>query len=143
MNYTITLGDWLAQRPDARAVRHEVFIVEQNIPVSLEWDEMDDVSLHAVAFDDQHRAIGTGRLLPDGHIGRMAVSETWRGKGVGAAILLALIDAAAGRGDSVVMLSAQIHAAAFYEHYGFVREGAEYMEAGIPHVHMQRSTSLT
>jgi predicted GNAT family N-acyltransferase len=143
MTFNITLGDWLTQRQDARAVRHEVFIVGQNIPLALEWDEMDDVSLHAVAYDDQGHAVGTGRLLPDGHIGRMAVREASRGAGIGAAILQTLIEAAAQRGDAEVVLSAQIHAESFYARHGFVREGDEFMEAGIPHIQMRRPISAT
>lgn len=118
-------------------MRYEVFVLEQNVPVELEWDDMDAVSLHAVARDEQGMALGTGRLLPDGHIGRMAVKKAARGAGVGGRILEALMQQARDRGDKTVILSAQTHAAPFYSGFGFVQEGEEFMEAGIPHIQMQ------
>ena len=83
--------------------------------------------------------MGTGRLLPDGHIGRMAVSAGWRGHGVGTAVLAALIDEALRRGQPLLALSAQTHALGFYARFGFVPEGEEYEEAGLPHRTMGRS----
>ncbi|MDB5839202.1 MAG: acetyltransferase family protein [Herminiimonas sp.] len=137
MNRHITIGNWTQQRTAARAVRDEVFIVEQAIPVELEWDDMDALCVHAVAYDAQGQAIGTGRLLPDGHIGRMAVSRLARGAGIGAMILQALMEQARARGDQAVLLNAQTHAEDFYARHGFVREGEEFMEAGIPHIQMR------
>lgn len=141
MNIHLTLGDWDTQRADARVLRHEVFVVEQNVPLELEWDEMDPLSLHALAWGEGSNALGTGRLLPDGHIGRMAVKAEVRGQGIGGAILQALMEAAGKRGDRVLMLNAQTHAEAFYTRFGFVREGEEFMEAGIPHICMRRDLS--
>jgi predicted GNAT family N-acyltransferase len=138
MNFRLTLADWATQREDAQAVRYEVFVIEQKVPVELEWDDMDRVCLHALAHDEQGNALGTGRLLPDGHIGRMAVRKTARGAGIGGAMLEALIAHAQQRGDRAVLLNAQTHAEAFYRRYGFVREGEEFMEAGIPHISMRR-----
>lgn len=137
MTYRLTLGDWDTQCEAARAIRYDVFVIEQKVPVELEWDDMDAVSLHALVYDDAGRAIATGRLLPDGHIGRMAVREEARGKGIGGTVLQALMAEAKKRGDPAVVLSAQTHAEAFYGRYGFVREGDEFMEAGIPHVGMR------
>jgi len=101
-------------------------------------DAMDEQCLHAIAFQE-NKPVGTGRLLPDGHIGRMAVLKTHRKKGVGAAMLKRLIEAARSRGDREVALSAQVHAVPFYRAHGFVAEGAEYEEAGIPHQTMRLS----
>lgn len=137
MNHRLTLGDWDTQRAFAQEIRYEVFVLEQNVPVELEWDEMDAVCLHAIVFDAQDRPIATGRLLPDGHIGRMAVRAQARGAGVGAALLIALMKEARARGDSAVLLNAQVHAEAFYARFGFQREGAEFIEADIPHIRMR------
>ncbi|MER1967018.1 GNAT family N-acetyltransferase [Castellaniella sp. GW247-6E4] len=99
---------------------------------------MDAQCVHAIAYAADGRPMGTGRLLPDGHIGRMAVRKPWRGQGVGAALLAALVDEARRRGDEEVILAAQLRARPFYARHGFVEEGPTFMEAGIPHVLMRR-----
>jgi predicted GNAT family N-acyltransferase len=137
MKFHLTIGDWASQKENARAIRYEVFVIEQKVPVELEWDDMDTACVHAIAYDAQGRAIGTGRLLPDGHIGRMAVKSEVRGSGIGGAILDALMQQAKNRGDKTVLLNAQTHAASFYQRYSFVQEGEEFMEAGIPHIQMR------
>lgn len=137
MSIRIVLGDWDAARDAARPIRYEVFVLEQGVPLEIEWDDMDPLCVHAVAYDDG-RAVGTGRLLPDGHIGRMAVLGKVRGRGIGGALLDALMAQAKARGDQTVVLNAQTHAAAFYLRHGFVHEGDEFIEAGIPHIRMRR-----
>ena len=102
----------------------------------LEMDDIDAACVHALAYAEG-RAIATGRLLPDGHIGRMAVLKEWRGRGAGRAILRRLIDAARERGDRQVVLSSQVHALGFYRAVGFMPEGPVYEEAGIPHQAMR------
>ena len=82
--------------------------------------------------------IGCGRLLPDGHIGRVAVLSDWRGQGVGAALLVRLIDLAKARGDKRVLLNSQVQAMPFYARYGFAPTGEQFLEAGIPHQTMVR-----
>ena len=134
----IELLPWERARAHAAPIRFAVFVEEQGVPLAMELDEMDDKSVHAVAYYRED-PIGTGRLLPDGHIGRMAVLQPWRGRGIGGRILAKLMDAARARGDREVVLAAQVDAMAFYRAHGFVEEGAEYMEAGIPHVDMRRA----
>ena len=135
--HTIRLGDWATLGQDATAIRFEVFVDEQKVPAEIELDDMDAVCLHAVAYDDAGNAIGTGRLLPDGHIGRMAVRQPGRGTGVGGAILTLLMDKARARGDAAVVLNAQTVAAPFYARHGFVQLGEQFEEAGIAHVEMR------
>jgi len=135
----VELGDWTAMRAGAEPVRYAVFVEEQKVPPEIELDDFDPVSLHALAFDRAGRLLGTGRLLPDGHVGRMAVLRQARGTGVGSALLAALLQAARARGDREVALSAQTHAIPFYERFGFVAEGEEYDDAGIPHRRMRRA----
>ena len=137
MNTAVELGAWDVLRGDAQEIRYQVFVIEQKVPVELEWDEMDAHCLHAVARDAAGRAVGTGRLLPDGHIGRMAVKQSQRQAGAGSAILSALMRYARDRGDREVALNAQIQAQAFYERHGFAAEGEEFLDAGIPHVSMR------
>jgi predicted GNAT family N-acyltransferase len=131
--------DWAAGETRLRAVRLAVFVVEQNIPEELEWDAMDAVSIHALAEDAGGTPIGCGRLLPDGHIGRIAVLSDWRGRGVGAALLERLIAVARARGDTRVVLNAQEQAMPFYARFGFVPEGDAFMEADITHRAMART----
>ncbi len=138
MNLRIVTGDWDSLREDAQKVRIEVFVIEQNVPVELEWDEGDEVSTHAVAYDEQGQPVATGRLLPDGHIGRMAVSQSLRGQGIGKQVLIALLDQARQDGHQTLVLHAQTHAVPFYERQGFVVEGEEFMEADMPHRLMRR-----
>lgn len=135
---TVRLGSWNELSAQASPIRFTVFVGEQKVPVELELDEFDPLSCHALALAGDE-AIGTGRLLPDGHIGRMAVLVGWRGRGVGALLLQALIDEAQQRGMARVVLNAQTHALGFYARFGFVPEGEEYEEAGLPHRTMSLS----
>jgi len=134
----IELLSWEEARAHAAPIRFAVFVEEQGVPSEIELDEMDEPSDHAVAYEDG-KPVATGRLLPDGHIGRMAVLKDWRGRGIGGQILARLVDRARCRGELEVVLSAQVQALAFYRAHGFVEEGAEYMDAGIPHRTMRRS----
>lgn len=136
--FRIELMDWDQAQPIAGPIRFAIFVGEQNVPPGIELDELDASCLHAIAHDPEGRAIGTGRLLPDGHIGRMAVVRDWRRQGVGAEILEALVAEAARRGHAEVVLSAQLQAAEFYRSHGFVAEGKVYQEAGILHQAMRR-----
>jgi predicted GNAT family N-acyltransferase len=134
----IELMPWESARAQASAIRLAVFVEEQGVAREIEMDEMDAQCIHALAFEDG-AALGTGRLLPDGHIGRMAILKPWRGRGIGSAILHSLIDAARRRGDRRVMLSAQVQALEFYRAHGFQPEGEVYEEAGIAHQAMIRA----
>ena len=135
-DFRVRLGGWTDASSEAKAVRETVFVREQNVPADLELDELDASSLHALAFDSAGKVLGTGRLLPDGHIGRMAVLPAARGQGTGRAILDALSEAARERGHEVIRLNAQIQAVSFYQKYGFTSEGEAFLDAGIPHVAM-------
>jgi predicted GNAT family N-acyltransferase len=132
------VGNWEASRADAIAIRHEVFVLEQGVPVEIELDSEDVFSLHAVAYGASGLAVGTGRLLRNAHIGRMAVLAAYRGQGVGAALLTALVSKSRELGHKEVVLSAQVHARKFYAAHGFVAEGDIYLDAGIEHITMRR-----
>ena len=137
MTYRIRVASWMADGATLKSIRFDVFCVEQGVPEALEWDGIDAECVHAIAEDDAGAAIGCGRLLPDGHIGRMAVRPDWRGRGVGSALLEALVDIATKRGDAKAMLNAQTHAMPFYARYGFAAVGEPFDEAGIPHQAME------
>ena len=135
------------------ALRHEVFVIGQDVPEELERDDMDARADHAVALVDG-TLLGTGRLVDGridddsrfvpgtegtvGTIGRMAVAQSARGTGIGRALLDLLVARAAERGLPAVELHAQVHARGFYERAGFVPFGEVYLEAGIEHLGMRR-----
>lgn len=134
----------LATTADLDAVyglRHEVFVLGQDVPAELERDELDAVSDHAVALIDDV-VLGTGRLLPDGTIGRMAVASAARGLGLGAAVLARLEERARERGLPRVELHAQLQATGFYDRAGYVAFGEIYLEAGIEHRSMRKELSM-
>ena len=134
----IKLLSWEEARIHASPIRFTVFCEEQGVPREIELDEQDSASIHAVVFEGE-RPVATGRLLPDGHIGRMAVLKGWRNRGIGGLMLQKLIERAKARGDREVALSAQVHAVPFYRAHGFITDGGEYLEAGIRHQAMRRS----
>lgn len=121
-----------------RAVREPVFVQEQQVPLELEWDDLDPLCVHVIARDDAGMPIGTGRLTPERKIGRMAVLRDWRGRGVGDALMRALVAEAERRHWPELSLNAQVSAFSFYARHGFVPVGARFMEAGIEHQGMRR-----
>lgn len=137
-DFSILITDWRSDRLRLSQIRRTVFIEEQGVPEELEWDAEDACATHLLAVDGE-LAIGCARLLPDGHIGRMAVLHPWRGIGVGRALLKTAVEVAQAEGHNIVRLSAQTHAAGFYARHGFVAESDEYLEAGIPHLAMKIS----
>ena len=118
-------------------VREQVFVIEQKVPRELEWDDEDARCVHVLALSSDGTPIGTGRLLNDGHIGRMAVLRSWRRHGVATAILLMLMELARKAGHKQARLHAQSYVVPFYEHHGFEVEGEEFDEVGIPHRYMR------
>lgn len=132
---TIINGDWSTLKDTASEIRRVVFIEEQCVPQKEEWDGRDEECSHFIAYlEDQ--PVGTARLLPDGHIGRVAVLDSARGAGIGYQLMEAAIQAAREAGHTHVALSAQLHALAFYQRLGFVAHGGTFMDAGIPHREM-------
>jgi len=133
----IELMPWKKARAHAAPIRFAVFVEEQGVPIDIELDGQDVLSVHALVFDED-KPVATGRLLPDGHIGRMAVLKDWRRRGIGALMLQSLMQRAKERGYTEVALSAQVQAVPFYRAHGFEAEGEEYLEAGIKHLTMKR-----
>jgi len=139
--FRVRVADWKRDGASLRRIRHDVFVLEQGVPETLEWDDCDPACRHVVANEVKGAAIGCGRLLPDGSIGRLAVERAWRGRGVGSAILSRLVDVARNAGFESVALNARTDAEAFYARHGFAAAGAEFIEAGIRHRRMGRVLS--
>jgi len=134
--FTISAATWRNHQRELRFVREQVFMLEQKVPKELEWDGLDTHAVHLLARDQAGNPIGTVRMLGDGHVGRMAVLAPWRGRGVGTALLKTIIATARSVGMAKIDLDAQVQALGFYECHGFIAEGPEFMDAGIPHRHM-------
>jgi D-hexose-6-phosphate mutarotase/predicted GNAT family N-acyltransferase len=134
----VTVVNWQEAEAALSSIRREVFIEEQQVPEELEWDGEDAHALHVLVVNDGE-PIGCGRMLADGHIGRMAVLENYRGKGVGRLILKTLLMEAEKLRRGRVFLNAQTRAAGFYAKYGFNPVGGEFPDANIPHVRMEKT----
>jgi predicted GNAT family N-acyltransferase len=135
-SFLIRHAAWERDRDSLRRIREQVFVQEQRVPLELEWDSRDEGALHLLAETVDRQPIGTARMLPDGHIGRMAVVPEWRCRGVASALLRELVRIAGEQGCSRPYLNAQTHALDFYRRRGFVTEGPEFVDAGIPHRRM-------
>jgi predicted GNAT family N-acyltransferase len=137
--FSVRAATWSVDQQALQSVRIPVFVVEQRVDPTEEFDEIDPTCDHVLAVDSNGLPIGTGRLDSHGKIGRMAVAAAWRQKGVGWAILNKAIELARARGLKRVYLHAQLSALGFYERAGFVGFGEHFVEAGIEHQAMARS----
>jgi predicted GNAT family N-acyltransferase len=132
----IRVAEWPGDADALASIRRRVFVEEQGVPAELEWDGRDADCAHVLALVNRD-PVGTGRLLPAGKIGRLAVLASSRRHGVGSRMLRRLTDIARDRGLPEVYLHAQVSALPFYAAHGFVAEGAEFEEAGIAHRRMR------
>ncbi|MQF98940.1 MAG: GNAT family N-acetyltransferase [SAR202 cluster bacterium] len=127
-----------------RSIRTEVFVNEQGVPPEVEFDNYDETAIHAVAYE-YDKIVGTGRLIidtaTDARIGRMAVNESSRRKGVGSQILAFLENTAKSNGIRHITLHAQHYVRDFYEENGYREQGETFVEAGILHVEMSKVIS--
>jgi predicted GNAT family N-acyltransferase len=143
--FRVDAVDYATAHRALHAVRDTVFVQELQVPVELEHDARDPGCVHVLARTLSGEAIGAARLAPPppglpAKIGRMAVLAGWRGRGVGSAMLGALLGEARQRGWHEVVLHAQAPVIDFYARHGFEPEGPRFMEAGIEHqaMHLTR-----
>ncbi|MDH1859292.1 GNAT family N-acetyltransferase [Acinetobacter junii] len=134
--FRVQSGHWDKLEQDAKFIRKQVFIIEQNIPEEEEWDDQDMISDHFVVYD-QNQPIATARLLQNNSVGRVAVLKAYRVQGIGRMIMLEIILQAHQQDRKFLQLSSQVHAISFYEKLGFSIQGDAYDECGIPHIKMQ------
>lgn len=116
-------------------IRSKVFMIEQNVDISLELDEDDKTCTHYCLYDDG-TAIGTCRILNHGdtaHLGRVAILKEYRQKGCGAFMISEVEKSCRKLGYKRVELGAQLHALPFYEKQGYHAYGDIFMDADIEH----------
>ena len=137
MNIKSIICSYQDNEKDICKIRFEVFVDEQNVPEELEIDGLDEEAKHVLAYID-NEAIGTGRILSDGHIGRVAVLKKHRGLGIGKFLMQELITCSDEKKKKKLWLASQWHAHGFYLDLGFDCEGEIYEEAGIDHIKMSK-----
>ncbi|MBP7821751.1 MAG: GNAT family N-acetyltransferase [Saprospiraceae bacterium] len=133
---------------DIMSLRQSVFIVEQNC-VYLDADFKDKASWHLMMLDDKHQIVGYARLLPEGisyqdytSIGRVITSYETRNLGLGKILMAKAVEETIKLfGPTPIKIGAQAHLERFYNTFGFIREGDNYMEDGIPHTIMVRKNA--
>ena len=131
--FHVATVDFNAALEPIKTVRHAVFVVEQKVDESLEWDGSDVGCTHVLAISADGHPNATGRISNEGIIGRMAVLKAWRGQSVGRAVLAKLIEIASEKKMTRLKLSSQLHAIPFYQKQGFRQHGDIYLDANIQH----------
>lgn len=119
----------------AFALRKEVFVWEQKVPEEEELDSYDLTATHYVAVAEGN-VVATLRLITQPEhmkIGRVAVHQAWRGKGVARKLIEKAMADARGKGQERFYLTAQSDKLGLYEKLGFVAFGPEFMDGGMPH----------
>jgi predicted GNAT family N-acyltransferase len=139
-DFQVEVCDWAREidREGLLDVRESVFVLEQNVPREMEVDDDDPRSVHVLARAQDGTPIGSGRLTPEGRIGRVAVLRAWRGRLVGTMLLHTLLEQAQALRLAAVSIHAQRDAVPFWLRHGFASVGEEFEEAGIPHIVMRR-----
>ncbi len=144
----VTLHKWdeLTANQAIKKIRHEVFVVEQSVPAEEELDAFDAVSLHILVHikhgNNTLCPVATGRLLPDGHIGRVAVLKPYRRMGIGGLVMTELEKQAGIQGLETIELDAQLQAIPFYERLGYCAFGNIFTDAGILHRKMRKKLTI-
>ena len=131
----LAVSDWTQLKDLASPLRQAVFVQEQSVSEEEEFDSLDSISRHVVIAENQ-AGLGTGRLAPDGRIGRVAVAKNHRNKGLGRFLIRALLNEAQRLGFESVYLHGQVQALGFYEKLGFTADSEEFLECEIPHRRM-------
>ncbi|OAL80863.1 GNAT family acetyltransferase [Acinetobacter sp. SFB] len=134
--FIIRTGSWDELQNDAKLIREQVFVQEQQIAAEDEWDADDAVSLHFVIYN-QDQPIATARLLQNNSVGRVAVLKSYRGVGIGKWLMQQIIQQAQQEQREFLKLSSQVHAIQFYAGLGFKVDGEQYLDCGIPHINMR------
>jgi predicted GNAT family N-acyltransferase len=138
--YEVRRADGQSELDAAIELRHEVFCVEQGVPVHEELDGRDADGVHLVAVSDGE-LLGTCRVLlvgPTAQFSRLAVRADARRRGIATALLQAADVETREAGGRRLVLHAQTYARALYDAAGYAPRGRVFMEAGIEHIAMEK-----
>lgn len=145
MNLRIYTTTWQQDGKRLGALRREVFIVEQQVPEELEWDEHDSSAVHFACEEISLVAVvGTARLVLDiqngkATMGRLCVAKPFRHQKIATHLMHKILVYCTEQKFRSIELHAQLYLRPFYESLGFVAQGETYMEAGIEHITMLRN----
>jgi predicted GNAT family N-acyltransferase len=133
----VATANWMEQQKVIATIRRLVFIDEQGVAETDEWDTLDaePTTIHLLAYSNE-TAVGTARLLASGQIGRMCVLKPYRHQNIGRHLLTAALTYASENIAQPIFLHAQISAIGFYEKFGFQTDGDIFEDAGIQHRRM-------
>ncbi|MDG4729239.1 GNAT family N-acetyltransferase [Bacillus pumilus] len=130
----------------AQDIRKSVFIEEQQVPESDEFDQFDTLNeqcQHVLVYHE-NQPVGTGRVRIVDHTGkleRICILKPYRKYGLGKIIIGELEKIMQEKGITKIKLHGQTHAEGFYKKLGYQTASDEFMEDGIPHVLMTKEIS--
>jgi predicted GNAT family N-acyltransferase len=131
MTFKVKNVDWGNAKHKLSKIREQVFVYEWRIPKECEFDQQDDVAFHVLVLDENNREIATGRITPQGEIGRIAVVPEFRGPEVYLELFSALLAIARQIGLEDVLVQCELEGVEYYQQQGFRPVGSVYMDAGI------------
>jgi predicted GNAT family N-acyltransferase len=131
MTFKVKNVDWGNAKHKLSKIREQVFVHEWRIPKECEFDQQDDVAFHVLVLDEDNREIATGRITPQGEIGRIAVVPAFRGPEVYLELFSALLAIAKQIGLEDVLIQCELEGVKYYQQQGFRPVGSVYMDAGI------------
>lgn len=139
--YTVKIVETVKEHEDAFAVRKQVFVEEQGVPLHLECDAEDASATHFIMYDNND-PVGAARLRSiendTAKIERVCILQDQRGKKLGALIMNEMEKHAISINTKKLKLHAQSYAIPFYEKLGYTVTSPEFMDAGIPHRAMEK-----
>lgn len=143
MTYKVVKATTEELKKKAFQIREEVFVVEQEVAAHEEFDEFEDESHHFVALDENDEPVGSARWRYTGKgikLERFTAKQTMRGKGLGTAIVQAVMDDLAKEAapGTYLYMHAQLPAVPLYLKFGFETKGDQFDECGIMHYLMWR-----
>ena len=117
--------------PHTQKIREKVFVCQWQIPAESEFDHQDSIAFHVLVVNDHNQDIATGRITPEGEIGRIAVEPEFRCPEVYQALFNALLNIARQHGLQDVLAQCALEGVNYYQQQGFRQVGKVFMDAGV------------